>query len=150
MLPDRIRNLSTLLARLPGVGEKTAQRFALYFLSEGQRLCTELGRALTELPEHIGTCERCNNVAEIVEQAPTLCPVCRDSRRDNTLLCVVSRAPNKSAASCCASRMHPPGWNVLSVAVMAGKSSALPDLPTSSAISGGANRPPLCPGVWKP
>lgn len=91
MLPDRIRNLSTLLARLPGVGEKTAQRFALHFLSEGQRLCTELGRALSELPQHIGTCERCNNVAEIPEQGPTLCPVCRDSRRDPTLLCVVSR-----------------------------------------------------------
>jgi recombination protein RecR len=91
MLPDRVRNLSHLLARLPGVGEKTAQRFALHFVFEGERLSRELGRALLELSDHIGRCERCHNIAEILPNAPVLCQVCRDSRRDDSLLCVVHR-----------------------------------------------------------
>ena len=56
------------------------------------------------------------------------------------------RAPNRSAASCCASRTQPVGWNVLSVAVMAGKSSARPDLPTSSASSGSGEPAALVTG----
>lgn len=91
MLPDRVRALSHLLARLPGVGEKTAQRFALHLVFEGQRLCTDLGKTLLELPEHIGSCERCNNIAEKSQDEPTLCSICRDSRRDDALLCVVHR-----------------------------------------------------------
>lgn len=91
MLPDRIRTLSHLLARLPGVGEKTAQRFALHLVFEGQRLCTDLGRTLLELPEHVGSCERCSNIAERVAGEPVLCSICKDGRRDDALVCVVHR-----------------------------------------------------------
>jgi recombination protein RecR len=91
MLPDRVRALSHLLARLPGVGEKTAQRFALHLVFEGRRLCEDLGKTLLELPDQIGTCERCNNIAELTGEGPTLCHICRDTRRDDGLLCVVHR-----------------------------------------------------------
>jgi recombination protein RecR len=91
MLPDRIRSLSHLLARLPGVGEKTAQRFALHFVFESERLARDLGSALSELPDHVGRCERCNNIAELAPDPPTLCLICRDGRRDESLLCVVHK-----------------------------------------------------------
>jgi recombination protein RecR len=54
-------------------------------------LSRELGRALTELPDHIGRCERCRNIAEIDPGSPTLCSICRDTRRDDSLLCVVHK-----------------------------------------------------------
>jgi recombination protein RecR len=97
MLPDRVRTLSHLLSRLPGVGEKTAQRFALYFIGDGQRLSKELGPALSELTDHIAPCERCNNVAERAVEGPTLCVICRDTRRDDQLLCVVARVQDLMA-----------------------------------------------------
>ena len=59
MLPDRVRSLTYLLSRLPGVGEKTAQRFAMHFVSENTELANELGTALSALKEHIGVCRRC-------------------------------------------------------------------------------------------
>jgi recombination protein RecR len=73
------------------VGEKTAQRFALHFVFEGERLSRELGTALSELPDHIGRCQRCNNIAEIEPGNPTLCQICQDHRRDDSLLCVVHK-----------------------------------------------------------
>lgn len=91
MLPDRVRSLSYLLARLPGVGEKTAQRFALHLIADGRQLSHDLGAALSELALHIDTCRRCHNVAERAVEGETLCGVCQDDRRDSSLLCVVAR-----------------------------------------------------------
>ncbi|HEX3773078.1 MAG TPA: recombination mediator RecR [Polyangiaceae bacterium] len=103
MLPDRLNRLIDLLARLPGVGEKTAARFALYFATESQEYARELGLSLAELGESVRRCERCNNIAEVDESGRARCPVCRDKRRDGTLLCIVARvqdllAIEKSAA----------------------------------------------------
>ncbi|HEY4103689.1 MAG TPA: recombination mediator RecR [Polyangiaceae bacterium] len=103
MLPDRLNRLIDLLARLPGVGEKTAARFALYFATESQEYARELGLSLAELGQTVRRCERCNNIAEVDENGRALCPVCRDSRRDSNLLCIVARvqdllAIEKSAA----------------------------------------------------
>lgn len=91
MLPDRVRTLSHLLARLPGVGEKTAQRFALFLVFEGRRLCEDLGRTLLELHEHVANCEQCNNIAEVAREGPSWCSICRDGRRQTELLCVVHK-----------------------------------------------------------
>ncbi|HEY5958650.1 MAG TPA: recombination mediator RecR [Polyangiaceae bacterium] len=83
--------LVTLLARLPGVGEKTAQRFALYLLTSGGNLAPELARELGELHLRITSCVRCGHMAEVKEQEPPLCTICLDPRRDPTLLCLVAR-----------------------------------------------------------
>src|SRR5689334_2534234 len=91
MLPDRLRVLVQLLARLPGVGEKTAQRYALHLAAEGGSLAADLGRELSGLPEAVRPCDRCGNLSEIDAAGAALCPVCRDDRRDRTLLCVVAR-----------------------------------------------------------
>jgi len=103
MLPERLERLIQLLARLPGVGEKTAGRFAMFFVTESQEYARELGVALTELGETVRRCERCGNIAQVGEDGRAICPVCRDSRRDSSLLCIVARvqdllAIEKSAA----------------------------------------------------
>jgi recombination protein RecR len=91
VLPDRLRSLIQLLSRLPGVGEKTAQRYALFLCSDSGTLAKDLGSELSTLQELVRPCERCNNLAEVDSAGSALCDVCRDSRRDSTLLCVVAR-----------------------------------------------------------
>lgn len=91
MLPDRLRSLIHLLARLPGVGEKTAQRFALHFVAEGHDLASDLGHSLAALSEHIRPCQQCGNLAEVQPDTTALCRICLDPRRDTTLLCVVAK-----------------------------------------------------------
>ncbi len=91
MLPDRLRSLTHLLARLPGVGEKTAQRFALYFVGEGSELADTLGTALTSLAQHIRPCSECGNMSEVAPDGSSICSICADPRREPHLLCVVAR-----------------------------------------------------------
>src|ERR1700753_1637409 len=91
MLPDRLRALVHLLARFPGVGEKTAQRYVLFLASEESGLAADLGRELAALSEHVRPCERCRNLAELDERGSAVCTICRAPRRDPTLLCVVAR-----------------------------------------------------------
>ena len=91
MLPDRLRALIHLFARLPGVGEKTAQRYVLYLAGEEGGLAADLGRELAALAELVRPCERRRNLAEVGPDGKAICAVCRDSRRDPSLLCVVAR-----------------------------------------------------------
>jgi recombination protein RecR len=103
MLPTRLSRVIDLLARLPGVGEKTAQRFALFLAGGGSETAAELGKTLVELSESVRPCERCRNIAEIDETGRALCGICRDTRRDPSVLCIVARvqdllAVEKSAA----------------------------------------------------
>ena len=91
MLPSRLSRVIDLLARLPGVGEKTAQRFALFLAGSGSETAGELGRTLVELAESVRPCERCRNIAEVDEAGRAICAVCRDSRRDPSVLCIVAR-----------------------------------------------------------
>lgn len=91
MLPDTLRHLIELLARLPGVGEKTAQRFALHLVAERSGTAHALGEALRELGERVKSCERCGNIAEVDAAGSAVCVVCRDARRDPALLCIVAK-----------------------------------------------------------
>lgn len=91
MLPDRLRTLTSLLARLPGVGEKTAQRFALYFIHEEHGLARQLGQALLEIEASIRRCDHCGNIAEIAADGSAVCEICSDPRRESDLLCIVGR-----------------------------------------------------------
>ncbi|HEY3235242.1 MAG TPA: recombination mediator RecR, partial [Polyangiaceae bacterium] len=76
---------------LPGVGEKTAQRFALFLVNEKRELAREMAKELGELSERVRACSACGNLAEVDPQGEAICGVCRDPRRDGTLLCVVSK-----------------------------------------------------------
>jgi recombination protein RecR len=86
----KVRRLVKLLSRLPGVGEKTAQRYVLWLLTADDALSRDLGAELASLRDELGPCEQCGNVAEIHE-GRALCDVCGDSRRDPKVLCVVAR-----------------------------------------------------------
>jgi recombination protein RecR len=91
MLPEPLLQLIELLARLPGVGEKTAQRFALHLVAERSGTAAALGHALTALGERVKSCQSCGNIAEVDATGQAKCMVCRDTRRDATLMCVVAK-----------------------------------------------------------
>jgi recombination protein RecR len=91
MLPDSLLHLIELLARLPGVGEKTAQRFALHLVAEKSGTAQALGEALREIGERVKSCERCGNIAEVDQAGQALCVVCRDNRRDQSVICIVAK-----------------------------------------------------------
>jgi recombination protein RecR len=79
-----------LLARLPGVGEKTAQRFALFLATDSSGTASELGVELGEFAAHVRPCERCGNLADVRDER-ALCTICSDRRRDPQLICIVHR-----------------------------------------------------------
>lgn len=91
MLPERLSRLMQLFARLPGVGEKTAQRYCLFLATESGELGRELGEELLRAADSVGPCDRCGNLAEVSPEGHRVCQVCRDNRRDPSLLCVVAR-----------------------------------------------------------
>ena len=79
-----VQDLIDELGRLPGVGPKSAQRIAFYILAAEPTDVLRLADALREVKEKVRFCSICGNVAE-EEQ----CRICRDPRRDLTVLCVV-------------------------------------------------------------
>jgi recombination protein RecR len=79
-----VENLITQLARLPGVGRRTAQRLAFHLLKASPDQALALADAIREVKERIGFCQECFNLAE-----GELCPICQDARRDRSLICVV-------------------------------------------------------------
>jgi recombination protein RecR len=81
-----IAELVSLLARLPGIGERTALRLAFYILSSDANYASQLGHALTSLHERVHRCEVCGNFGSRAR-----CDVCLDPRRDPRLVCVVAR-----------------------------------------------------------
>ncbi len=90
MLPDRLSRVVQLLSKLPGVGEKTAARFAL-FLADAGELPSELARELADLRDAIRPCGRCGNLAEVDDAGGATCTICRDVKRDASVLCVVAK-----------------------------------------------------------
>ncbi len=96
MLPRRLTRLVQLFSRLPGVGEKTAQRFALTMTANAE-LAGELGQLLSELNTFVRACDVCGNIAEVDESGTALCTVCTDSKRSSNLLCIVARVQDLMA-----------------------------------------------------
>ena len=90
----KVRKLVSLLSRLPGVGEKTAQRYVLHLLTTDAEVARDLGAELATLHDELRPCERCGNIADVDARATTRdgsATICKDDRRDPTLLCVVGR-----------------------------------------------------------
>jgi recombination protein RecR len=84
MYAGLVQDLIDELGRLPGIGPKSAQRIAFYLLKLPKEDALRLARVIAEVKDKVSFCERCFNVAEGPE-----CDICRDRRRDTTLLCVV-------------------------------------------------------------
>jgi recombination protein RecR len=79
-----VQRLITELSKLPGVGNRTAQRLAFHILRTTREDALALAEAIKEVKERIGFCEVCFNLAD--EQR---CRICQDERRDQGLICVV-------------------------------------------------------------
>jgi recombination protein RecR len=84
MYAPSVENLITQLSRLPGIGQRTAQRLTFHLLRVSPDEANALAAAIIEVKERIGFCERCLNLAE-----GPLCTICTDARRDPSLICVV-------------------------------------------------------------
>ena len=88
-MTDPIARLTALLAKLPGVGEKTAQRLAFYVLKSPPDYARDLAQALLALREEVRLCSSCCNLS-----AQDPCAICRDAQRDPRLICVVETVPD--------------------------------------------------------
>ena len=88
-LPIALERLARLLGRLPGVGERSAQRLALHVLGQEPDYARTLGDALQTVHEAVGFCRQCHHLAE-----GELCRICQSPLRDRGVLCVVEDVPD--------------------------------------------------------
>ena len=86
MFEGPVQRLIDELSRLPGIGGKSAQRLAFHLLAVEEADAKRLAAAIADMREQVTLCERCFNVA-----ASELCAICRDTRREDALVCVVER-----------------------------------------------------------
>lgn len=91
-MPDFAEPLARLIQeikRLPGIGQKSAQRIAFHVLRSDRETVERLTRALLDVKDNLGICSVCNNISDA-----ELCLYCRDSARDRSVICVVEEPHN--------------------------------------------------------
>lgn len=81
-----LENLVIELGKLPSIGQKTAQRLALYLLRLPREEAMQLAEAIRLVKEHVGFCTLCGNFSE-----SDPCAICSDTQRDDALVCVVEQ-----------------------------------------------------------
>ena len=84
MLSAAVENLVAQLTRLPGVGSRTAHRFAFHLLRVPKDEALALAAAIVEVKERVRFCNECGNLTE-----DEVCAICLDARRDRSVICVV-------------------------------------------------------------
>ena len=89
---DPITNLINALARLPGIGERTASRLAFHILNQSDELAKDLAEALVEVKARVGLCARCCNLTQ-----GDHCSICTNHKRDPRVICVVESVPDLRA-----------------------------------------------------
>lgn len=92
MYPKAVQNLIKELARLPGMGRKSAERLALHMVRAPASQTTDLARAIEQVKQEVRTCSVCFNLAD---KDP--CPICADPARDDGLICVVETPADLAA-----------------------------------------------------
>lgn len=91
-MADFAEPLARLIAevkRLPGVGQKSAQRIAFYILRARREDAERLAAAIIDVKDNLGLCIECNNISDA-----ELCPFCRNPHRDRTKICIVEEPLN--------------------------------------------------------
>ena len=106
MASPEIDRLTQALARLPGLGPRSARRAVLYLLKKREGAMVPLLEALALVNENLSTCDVCGNV-----DTTDPCGICRDVRRDSRMLCVVEDVPDLWALE--RSRLFPGKFHVL-------------------------------------
>ena len=89
-MPDFAAPLQRLIdefRRLPGIGQKSAQRLAFHVLRRPRDEASNLAQALLDVKDHLDVCSECNNVSDA-----ELCPYCRDPHRNRSQICVVEES----------------------------------------------------------
>ena len=86
VLSPAVENLVVQLARLPGIGRRTAQRLTFHLLSTAPEDALELARAIEDVKARVRFCRTCGNLTE-----DEVCEICADPRRDRTRICVVEQ-----------------------------------------------------------
>jgi len=92
MYEGAIQDLIDELGRLPGIGPKSAQRIAFHIIQSERVDVSRLVDVLRTVKERVKFCIECGNISE-----EDLCRICRDPRRDNTLICVVEESKDVMA-----------------------------------------------------
>ena len=106
MASHEIETLSNALAKLPGLGPRSARRAVLHLLKKRETALMPLLRALETVSERLSTCKTCGNVDTI-----NPCGICADPRRDSKMLCVVEDVSDLWALE--RSRLFPGKFHVL-------------------------------------
>ena len=88
-LPSPLQQLINSLARLPGIGRKTATRLAFHLLNSSNEDSKELADAITRVKEEVRLCNNCFNFSEL-----ELCTICNDKNRSAAVICVVEDSQN--------------------------------------------------------
>jgi recombination protein RecR len=91
-MPDFAAPLAQLIQevkRLPGIGQKSAQRIAFHILRTSRDDVERLAQALLDVKDKLGLCASCNNISDA-----ELCPYCSDTHRDDSVICVVEEPHN--------------------------------------------------------
>ena len=91
-MPDFAEPLARLInefKRLPGIGQKSAQRIAFHVLRAGRQDAEQLAQAILDVKDKLGLCRVCNNISD-----SDLCQFCRDTGRDPHVVCVVEEPHN--------------------------------------------------------
>lgn len=91
-MTDPITRLSTLLARLPGIGEKSATRYTLAIAKRGPEYAAALADAIRDVQTTMRLCSVCCDLTD-----SETCPVCSDARRDPSAICVVAQPQDRMA-----------------------------------------------------
>ena len=86
MFAEPVNRLITELARLPGIGQRTAQRLAFHLLSVSDEEALALADSIRDVKETVGHCEICFNLA-----TESTCRICQDERREKATICVVEQ-----------------------------------------------------------
>ncbi len=83
---DPLQGIVFELSKLPGIGQKSAQRLAFHMLAQNKESLTALVRSIEDIRDHVKACQRCFHLT----YDETECVLCQDTRRDGSTLCVVS------------------------------------------------------------
>ena len=86
MFSPSVENLVAQLTRLPGVGQRTAQRLAFHILQVPKDEALALAAAIVDVKERVRFCRECGNLTE-----EEVCAICTDTRRDHAIVCVVEQ-----------------------------------------------------------
>lgn len=87
--PETLQNLIECFKKLPGIGEKTAERLALSTLDMDEDITNLFSKSLKDIKKKIKRCSKCNNLSE-----DELCEVCKNKNRNSKVICVVEEPKN--------------------------------------------------------